>query len=621
MASLDTANFAGVTLSADRKDKLKIYLRSVLGDGNYTMTANFFMSVWHSKAEYKVFLPRRCLNLMHTFYRAIYDAPSTLPDDDFYSDGALIANSPSIAKEYIETGVMPTTLIIDDILIHGRALSRFISSYVDAVYDQLVQMGIEKDKTYLEDIILDSITVRTIVRSSDPLLIPNKYRRCLRYKTDGSDVWSPGKWHDFSTRLSLIMDRGYFCNTSFVLSLYENDRLDIHDLFAQAAESAGFVKSVQEKSDSHDVWVKPLKNSYGDIMAVYTLRINKSEVDNNYRLIPFVMMSDISVDIEEKTEGSRRISERIYKYFGSDGAGKRIRSEALYLLLSHNILLLLEQETGKKVISKKNLDIDKTKICFNVPCDTDFVSSVADSDMPLLSWNEMDKFILDHTAGSVPLLCHSEDRGNAFEECTDTAVYEFLACEGEKRETEAYLVNSGKNRIICGSGRIPVSELFNQISCGNIINIAGSVLRAADMGIASVSPLINNGKCACAFHAGEQSLFVRVRRFANEIPVLVAMERDCVRNKDEIAKRIDKFYGDDQSHAAQLKNFLDILYATGQRFCDWDINFSYWTDYPEEIRSSDKSDKDALLSRMLSAASERMMSVKKYYSMFPQKFF
>lgn len=616
--SVDPVLFPRAVWDDDGKNKFKEYLKSVLGDDYYTMTENFFMSIWNSNAEYKVFLARRCLNLMYNVYRANFDAPSSY---DFYSDSAFLANVPKIARSYMENGVMPEVLIVDDILIHGRTISFLINNYVEAVCGELERLGVEKDKSYLEDIVLDAVTVRTIVRSNYPLLIPNKYRRCLKYKTDRSDVWTPARWHELSSRISLIVDKVLFCNTSFVLSLFEGDGIDIRE----SAKKAGFDKSESE-GRCREAWIKALKNSQGDTMAVYTFRITKSDFDEKIRIVPFVMMSDFTFGAVKVSEGQNGILDCIEKYFDDSENMRKIRSEALYLLLSHNLLLLLKREINKKIDSA-DFDIDKIEINFNVSCfdsnSNDFVKNVANLSEPLLNWNEMDKFILDSTVGSAPLFFHSDGEGvDDRYECSK-ALEDFLAAEGEKREKEAHLINKGKSRIISDTKKRPVSDLMQQMNCYKITETVGLLLKFIDMGIASVSTRVSNEKCCCVFHAGEQSLFIRAKRYARDIPVLVAMERDCVRNELEIKKRIEEFYAYDSSYARELTEFVGILYSTGQQISDWDINFLNWTEITDDERKrfEGKDDKAILRSLMFINAAEKLNSMERYRSIFHKETF
>lgn len=616
--SVDPVFFPSIIWDDDRKNKFKEYLKSVLGDNYYTMTENFFMSIWNSDTEYKVFLARRCLNLMYNVYRAKFGVPS---DSDFYSDSAFLANVPKIAHSYMKNGVMPEVLIVDDILIHGRTISFLINNYIDAICEQLEMLGVEKDRSYVEEIILDSITVRTIVRSNYPLLIPNKYRRCLKYKTDRSDVWTPARWHELSSRISLIVDKGFFCNTSFVLSLFDGDETDI----CESAKKAGFEKS-ESVSHCREAWIKVLRNSQGDTMAVYTLRITKSDFDKKIRIVPFVMMSDFTFGDVKVPENHNGILDCIEKYFDDSENTRKIRSEALYLLLSHNLLLLLKQEINKKIDSA-DFDVGKIEINFNISCfdsnSNDFVKDVANLSEPLLNWNEMDKFILDSTVGSVPLFFHSDGvYVDDSYECS-RALEDFLAAEGEKREKEAHLISKGKSKIISDTKKRPVSDLMQQMNCYKITETVGSLLRFIDMGIASVSTRVSDGKCCCVFHAGEQSLFIRAKRYARDIPVLVAMERDCVRNELEIKKRIEEFYADDSSYARELTEFVGILYSTGQQISDWDINFFNWTEITDDERKrfKGKDDKAILRSLMFINAAEKLNSMERYRSVYHQEIF
>ena len=153
--------FHGVTLDSNQRKRLSEYARSVLGDEYYNQIDEFFTSVWESSAKYKVFLARRCLNLMYLMYRAKYDKPLE-SQQSFYSDGALLANAFEIADSYITWGVIPEIMIVDDILLHGRTLNALIDSLVESVYKCLKNRGYFFEKNEIEYEILNSITIRVI---------------------------------------------------------------------------------------------------------------------------------------------------------------------------------------------------------------------------------------------------------------------------------------------------------------------------------------------------------------------------------------------------------------------------------------------------------------------------
>lgn len=627
---MEKNEFDGVKLDNTQRKKLTKYLNSVLGVSFYSEIEKFFTSVWFFPAEYKVFLARRCLNLMHSFYRSKYDSPVLLSDKDFYSERALLANVPEIVGKYRKTGKLPKVLIVDDILIHGRNISILINKYVDALCSLLEKNGI--DKTRFENEILDSIVVKTFVRSCYPLLIPNEYRRCLQYREDGQDIWQPVRWHELSSRISVIADRGFFSNTSFILSLYENIDGDFRYLFAEAARKEGF-----ERFNSYDskhteacknryAWIKPIKNPQGDIIAAYTLRVIQSSCDGGFHIIPFVMMSDISKDMEEKP-GADKIIPILDKYFGSSVPDSMIRTEALYMILSHNLLLLLSREAGLNNLKISNFDVDKIRLNFNVSNSEndcgDFVSEVASFNAPLLEWVQMDEFVQSCTEQSKPLMTVAEANGTMTYLDNGRTLDSLLSLEGEQREREAYLIYTRKRSFFSDNIDKPIAGLLHKLSQYSFTETLGYLLEFMDKGIAAVNTTENSEKYSCVFHAGEQSLFIRAKRLFLEMPVLVAIEKDCVQNEGYIKERLDLFYGNDPDLCSKTKEFVSRIYFTGQRIEDWDINFFKWMEAVDDdggglLIIEEKKRNEKLMSKMMVATEKRLCSMERYRKMFPK---
>jgi len=603
---LERIEFDGVKLDNSRGKKLTKYMKSVLGLGFYSEIEKFFVSVWNFTAEYKVFLARRCLNIMYTFYRAKYDSPALLSDNNFYSERALLANIPNIAEKYRKSGRLPKVLIVDDILIHGRSISIVINKYVNGLCSLLEKSGI--DRSRFENEILDSIVVKTFVRSCYPLLIPNEYRRCLQYREDGQDIWQPVRWHELSSRISVIVDRGFFCNTSFILSLYENEETEFYFLFTEAARKAGFDMFEDNSSPNRYVWVKSVKNYRGDIIAVYTLRIIKSSYDFKFHIVPFVIMSETLNNIEEKP-GADKIIPILDKYFGSSDYSSTIRTEALYMVLSHNLLLLLSHEAGLNNIAMSNFDVDKIRMNFNISSpenNNDFVSEVASFDAPLLEWAQMDEFIQSCTDQSKPLLTATEANGTTAYPDDGKTLDRLLSLEGEQREREAYLIYSRKRSFFTDAVDKLVTDLLRKLVRYSFKETMGYLLEFMDKGIAAVNTHNYDGRCACVFHAGEQSLFIRAKHLSDEIPVLVAIEKDCVQNEEYIQERIDLFYGK-TSRYSEIKEFVNRIYFTGQRIEDWDINFFKWEEAVDENGSlvTDETKRNNILMKKMMTETEK----------------
>lgn len=629
--------FRGVVLSDEQRNNLNKHIQSVLGTDYYNQTEEFFLSVWNSNARYKVFLARRCLNIMYMMYRANYEKPDSLFDQTLYSDGALLANVSEIADSYINWGIIPKILIVDDILIHGRTLNMLIDKLIDSIYECLLDKGVEFSKSDVEFDILQSLTIKVMIQNTKPLLIRKKYFQCFDCKSDKSDVWQPRYWHELSSRLSLLVLGGFFSNTSFVLSWHETeDSLGNHMLFANAAQNKGFKKYEWGGSSKGEAWIKPIFNLEGEVVAFYTLRITENEFDNNYRVIPFVILADFDCDFSDISEEKKVNFEKYFRNFDAFSGKTKVKSEALYLLLSHNLLLLLQQEMGQRLIKCGNLDIDKIDISFRMESLTQcngIVSRVANLTEPLLSWSEMNTLIINSTKESKPLFNITEKHNLEESINYSRLLEEIMANEGEELEQNAYLVYSGKIKNILDSKKKNIWNLCQQIerstkgkiSEENFTEIVGVILRLMDMGIVAIdaynNELSNHSEFSCVYRAGEQSMFIHPRKYAQDLPVLIAMERDCVLNIAEIKKRIDNFYSDNLEYAESLKNFMEMLYSSGQQVSDWDINMLNWTEIEDttQERFVGLEQEYVLLSQMFLDTSEQINAIDRYYKMYPTK--
>ena len=470
-------HFLGVSLETEKRKRLDNYNRSVLGEDYYLLAKDFFKEVWESTARYKVFLARRCLNLMYAFYRTEYSKPLENADKTFYTDGSLLANAYEIAESYITWNVVPEILIVDDILIHGRTLTRILDRLINMVYDYLTKKEISKDKSEVEYDILCSVSIKVMVQNDKPMLIKDVYYQKLESKSDMSDVWTPRRWHELSSRISRLVSESYFYNTSFVISMYETDNHPpVHQKIENALKDVGFIVSKWEKRFNRNVWAKPIKNKSGDIVALYTVRVTQNAVDNTYIIVPYVILSDFrlsSLDSFDKING-------FINYFEPNL--NRTRAEALYFILSYNLLMLIKKKAGIPLDEYDNLDIDKWQIedtirAYNLDIDkisinfrkgrlsesTKWINSVIYNKECLLQWDEMDRLIINGIKDFKPLIQLKNDKSTDNSSNYDTIIEDILAFEGEKIEEDAYLEYTKVYNKSLGAPKKPIIDLFRRV--------------------------------------------------------------------------------------------------------------------------------------------------------------
>lgn len=567
------------------KAELSFFSRSVLGDEYYKLIKNFFEEIWNSSYTYKVFLARRCLNLMYLFYKYREAPNDSYLGSDLYSDSSLLASVPEIADIYMDFGMIPQILVVDDIMIHGRSINAFIDSLVSSILNYCEKKGRIYKRGKVEQAVHDSLKIKVLVQNNRFLLLNRSFINCI----ECSIKCSPSRWHVLSSRITQLVSEGYFSNTSYTLSLYERKKEDLHSFFEESAEKAGFRKSKRRKSLSCDVWIRPLKNSSGDIMAMYTLRFVKNAVDKKYRITPFVISSDMVCKMGSfPTEGDLLINNYKSEYADIPGIA-RTRAEAISMLLSQNVLLLLQKnilQSGRlaqEIIEPGRLDAEKISLNFKkrrYSQKEDFFDILINLKEPFAEWEEIDSFILKSTANSAPLVKQHDIK--LHERKTDISVEDFLAKQGFEIERQAYDQLFEGVQTSIKANKQPLCEFFSKISRHlsfddeSIIDITGDLLRYMDDGTVAVTANYSDDVYSCVYRACEHSQFIYPLRYIEYLPVLSEIEYDCGGDVVSVKQTIEEFFSPfsfvPREDITGMLEFVEMLYGSGQYIIDWDIN-------------------------------------------------
>lgn len=630
-AAIDGANpFQGIVLNDGTRKNILEYLNLVLGETFYSEAEEFFMSIWKSPAKYKVFLVRRCFNLMYSFFRGKYAKNIKKITDTFYTDSSILANSAEIGDFYIKNGIFPDIMIVDDLLIHGRTISGMIERLISNVYAYLSEAGIEDSETAITDKLLQSLSIHVIAMNNKPMLLRNDFYQRLVRDPESKDVWFPQKWHELSLCISLSAAEGYFSNTSYVLSLHESNKKEtLHNEFEQAALDLGFEEYTWNKRFNYKVLIKPLYNTRGCVAAFYTLRLAQNGIDGKYRIAPLIIMSDFQYDPNENSSKKNVLFNELLNGISSRQGDKCLKSELLYLLLSHNLLLLFQEQIGKNVFSSSDLDVDKISYTFKINennSGAELIKRVSDLTSPIMSWEEMENYILSGTNGSEPLF--EDTKNNSSVEFDGELLEDIIAANGWRIEYIAYKEYSQQYSISSTAKKEPISLLFNNIRGWhekiftnknmNFTDTIGAMMKLTDIGAMSIGVIERENAICCAYRAGEQSQFIHPKHYLDEMCVLVEMEKDCLFDPEWINKRIDDFYSDNSDLAKALKSFVIEQYTSGQRIADWRINFSKWIESDEELSDDSFDDrKKAIEEKAHKSERKQLRQFDRYREKYP----
>ena len=157
---------------------------------------------------------------------------------------------------------------------------------------------------------------------------------------------------------------------------------------------------------------------------------------------------------------------------------------------------------------------------------------------------------------------------------------------------------------------------FQSASEQEIAYASASILRAMDLGVMAVDTSEKNGKITCIYRVGEQSQFIRPRRYVNYLPVMIRMEWDCHARIQDILERIGQFYASEGADVVhELQDYTQKLYASGQRLNDWNINLMNWAQWNRSADDAPAGEQKRVRT-MFNQASEQLSALMRYEELY-----
>lgn len=456
--------FEGIKFNEKQRNDICINMKSELGEQNYAFVEKFFDYILNSEAKYKVIISRSCLNLFNLYYRGNYELPLVEIEGSVISDSALFAYIPEMVSEYLEWGFFPEILIADDILVHGKKINFLLDTFIQSVYYYVKEKGTHKEYPDIECDILKAISIITSMQSDNTLLMKPAYYQRLFNTGYKFNVCKPVVWHEFSLKISMLNIESVFSNTSYTLSLYEENSEDKrHNYIVDVLQKQGFICSEWKKRNQRNVWVKPLFYEGKGIIAFYTISITQNFVLNEFRVKPFIVLPNLDVNYCMHLFDKIFSNNTVEKIKEMSQAQNQI-AELLYLALNYNMLLLLNQEDERISLSSDVLDIDK--ILWNFGVSTIFGQAIKEllkHKSPFLSWKELNTFIIKGSERFEPIMdLHIKQGENKYREFNE-AFEEIMADESEKAELEAAQEYEGQKYVTEKCSRQPIRVLFDKI--------------------------------------------------------------------------------------------------------------------------------------------------------------
>lgn len=247
-------------------DTQKPYLRTY---GLVAKLKDFFDEVDGISDQYAYIsaTERRCFNLANRLM-------SGFGRERLVSNCGLLLQHRELAHAYVTNGRFPKILVLDDLLIHGRGLGKFLRKLEYALEIDLLSMTESLDMGDFRRQLIRSIDILVFARCWRPLLLEERYLDRLRAFLE----LSSNEIHDLSFQLTDALTRFEVANTCFVYSrpmdptaflsqpknwrrivwTYEQEPMEIYVRFC----AEGRVSTIRSFPNRYSDWEAPLFTSF-----------------------------------------------------------------------------------------------------------------------------------------------------------------------------------------------------------------------------------------------------------------------------------------------------------------------------------------------------------------------
>lgn len=592
---------------------------SILHHSDYDGLCRFFENVRKQKHDYIAVMTRRCFNLNDAFLQIQKSLKNnTSADKRFMSDNALLLRAIEIADFYRENGHFPSILLVDDILLHGRGISKLLYSLEEIIVERLKEKnGESKDRFQIHFDLIGAVDMLVYAMNKQPLLVDDSYRwriRCAdtRY---GNDL------RELSQRISVFLKKAGIPNTSYVLSFKspERDELRYKDL-----NEWRYVRW-QYRGSTQDTFIKDTPDNF-----IPTIRISMDKTGPSTQatwttsLVVFDEMSidDLSDCCNDATDILKQISGivKMHTILNENNIFlRKQRTQFLSTLLSMACFCDFCNEYGLNFKDRDLLECsDIEKIASNF---IDKDELIEEFKMLWKDWsvlnNLKDKLYYSLANRVSPFSTFTIGKKadgvsqKSLNEASENIIYEKgiqserAACEIGRNLKRFYPAKRGNEVICVNDYLVTLSEEMNRdIASRNLFSKSDQIacmLMFMDRGLMAMNleSNENTSNVQCILKPDELSAYLIPERFRLFMPALALVEQNCRRIDMEPKNAVNSFVAmlseydcpaNERKLLKQLKgcicDFVNAIYNCGQSLDSWNINF-YTTDcWQEEFQGT-----------------------------------
>lgn len=577
-----------------KKEELLTTAQMLLGEEVCEGIQQWYNDTLIEDARYVVYVVRRCYMLALIMECITGEKMKDNEEKEFLTDASFFLRCEEMADYYRQSRKFPKIMLCDDILIHGRNLNHLLES----IEEKLCEILDEYDREEIVSALVTAIQIKVYVCASAPLLLLGRYELNLNYKCKENPIF----WRKVSSNISTLILRADVANACYVYS-----EPVTKTVYKKIKSAENWTKTVFQNTIER-TWIQYNKNE-NTIKAIYTVRVIQNQMEDKYRVVPFVFLPNLNeVETEDikraiftslgRDESWLEIQEYIEKL--SQISGKRVFNEWLTLLISQTILREFHnrfsinlnsngrsyQEERNKL--KRNYNCFGEKITFKI---LDFtinqkVLGLKEID-DILSANISEHFILE-----VDSINHSLDLNQKqIQQTLENYFYKNGVIE-ERSAYElsqiAYVPSQRRSMRKVRGCCFTLAELNEGYNQKEIDYCLAYFLQMMDAGVLAISSYASKNTKVVGFaqfaKAGEQSLQIYPLRMYEYIPLLNQIEKRCELNILDFNEELEKFFESVQCNFTEkekdrIRNFLDVIKGIGQKPSDWNANYLMKMDF------------------------------------------
>lgn len=613
----------------------------ILYERDYEGLRTYFETVWASKHDFVVIFARRCYALNNIFLCAAFDENTRKEKTKYIvTQNGLLLYAEQFAEKYDASGRLPSVLLSDDIILHGRGISKTLYDFEMQIQQHLMEIRevdelTDSEQYYLHRALIDAVQISVYAINETPILLEG----LSSWKIRAASEKNSKELRALSQRISLFLQKASEPNTSYRFSF----QLPTNKVGGSVAEW-DLVKW-QYRGEQRNVYVKRSCSESNFFPVVYT-------------------------------HGTMTFNNQAYTWVSGEVSGGDIPKEKIDEICKGIVAVLSEEDRKKFSFIIRALKLQGTWVyrvkmqlvsfVLSVICVADFCEScgfddfdsfynslsqkqkeIINSDMHKLAANfgladdahaaiwefvsnpSLTRKVRDAIWQKFYVVTETIERSTSDTELTEsvriqynTIVEDIFYRLGMDSEHEAYEISCKRERfrpdlpnrspdVISLSGCLKelATELLAHGIEPDVRYMQACLSTLLDCGLAAMNFSYNQDseKIECTLKAGELSTFALPRRFQWFIPAFSLIEREHYGDREAPINILKKFIeqlspefdAKNENHSIDhveqaafecLKKcggeFIDRIYQSGQTLNGWNTNLMTLDDYKDLYASS-----------------------------------